>query len=114
VGDEVVRRERVRRRAGKARTHRRDGAAAGQADGAAGIGRVPGRQEVVGLVATGGEVVFEADLVSARREAFEREPERDDATFRIARGVAVQVAVLRGMFGVPRLIAVDWSARASW
>ena len=72
---------------------------------------VPVRQEVVRLVAAGGEVVVDPDRVVAGGQPLDGEPERDDAALRVLGVVAVEVAVLPGhVLGGP-LVEIDAGAR---
>ena len=76
-----------------------------------GVGHVPGRQEVVGLMATGGDVVVDVDRVLPDGQAFDGHPEGHDAAFRVTRVVAVEVAVLPRPCGAGPLVEVDGGRR---
>ena len=107
VGTIAVGREREARRPGHRRAHRGDRAARARADLAGRVRDVPGREEVVRLVAAGREVVVDVDRVVAGLEALEGDAERHDAAFRVPGVVAVQVAVLPGLVRARPLVEVD-------
>ena len=107
VGLVSVRREREARWRRHRRAHRRDRAARAGADLAGRVRDVPRREEVVGLVAAGREVVVDVDRVVAGLEALEGDAERHDAAFGVAGVVAVEVAVLPGLVRAGPLVEVD-------
>ncbi len=88
------------------RTEGRDASAAGVALSRV-LGDVPRREEVVGLMAAGGEVVVDVDRVGARLQALDRQAEGNDLTLVPGRVVLVEVAVLPLVVRVGVLIEVD-------